>query len=129
MLPLASLRAPWAVSVIERCLSSWQLAQIGLSRPGTSRAGCCATAVREMAHMQEHNSLATNVSNRIEHLPRVVHGDQRYPNHDPEMARATNCRSPTDLSCEPVSDSGPRNRQSRTESTPVSISFDATEAQ
>jgi hypothetical protein len=128
MLPLASFLAPWAVSVIERCLSSWQLAQIGLSRPGTSRAGCCATAVREIAHRQEHSRLA-NVSNRIEHLPRVVHSDQRYPNYDLEVARATNCRSPTDLSCEPVSDSGTRNRQSRMESTPVRISFDPIGAQ
>src|SRR6266498_5104877 len=125
MLPLASFLAPWAVSVIERCLSSWQLAQMGLSRPGTSRAGCCATAVSEIAHRHEHSRLA-NVSNRIEHLPRVVHSDQRHPNCDPEVARATNCRTPTDLPCEPVSDSGPRNRQPWTESTPVSISFDAT---
>src|SRR4029077_8351108 len=96
MLPFSSFFAPWAVSVIERCLSSWQLAQMGLSRPGTSRAGCCATAVREIAHRQEHSRLA-NVSNRIEHLPRVVHSDERYPNRDPEVACPTNCRSPTQI--------------------------------
>src|SRR5438093_10560501 len=113
MLPLASLRAPWAVSVIERCLSSWQLAQIGLSRPGTSRAGCCATAVREIAHRQEHSRLA-NVSNRIEHLPRAVHGDQHYPNRDPEVAAATNCRSATQIFFSAqVPNPGPRNLGSR----------------
>ena len=78
MLPLASFLAPWAVSVIERCLSSWQLAQMGLSRPGTSRAGCCANCGQEIAHRQEHSRVA-NVSNRIEHLPRVVHSNQRHP--------------------------------------------------
>jgi len=99
---------------------------MGLSRPGTSRAGCCATAVREIAHRQAHSRLAI-VSNRIERLPRVVHGDQRYPNHDSEAARATNCRSPTQIVFQRTGvGSGPRNATiSRgKESTPVRISFD-----
>src|SRR4051812_23534885 len=48
MLPIASFFAPWAVSSIEFCLSSWQLAQIGLTLSAAvgagAGAGACASA-------------------------------------------------------------------------------------
>lgn len=63
------------------------------------------------------------MSNRIEHLPRVVHSDQYYPNRDPEVAAATNCRSATQIVFQRADvesrSAQPRNYQAWTESAPI----------